>query len=245
MNVVIDTAIPILEIGRGWMLAPATGERAMALGFEPGFGIWVNGRAGAMGDVTAEAAAAAIGFMAPERVRELWETRPAGVAAERCASEYGEAAAQWGREALAAIDPSRLARLAGLAMRVAEHADASTGALFAAWRAMPLPADPAGAATIALHILRELRGGAHLSAVHATGLGPHAAIMSVDHPVRGGTAGAERFGWPSPHPEPDTARRAEAETFTNRACAPAFAALNTSEAAEFTELVVEARAALD
>ena len=245
MDAVNETATPILEIGRAWMSAPSTAARAEELGFAPGFGLWVHGRAGAMGEVNAEAAAAAIGFMAPARVRELWATRPDGLRAVECAAQYADAAAAWGRDALGGVESARLERLTELATRVAVAADASTGALFAAWRGMGLPADPAGGATIALQVLRELRGGAHLSAVHAVGLGPHGAIMSVDHPVRGGEAGADRFGWPAPHPVGDPGRRAEAETLTSRAVAPAFSALDETEQGEFTELVAEARSQID
>ena len=53
-------------------------------------------------------------------------------------------------------------------------------------------------------VLRELRGGAHLSAIQAAGLTPQGAIVSFTaDDIRGGPNGAERFGWPAPHPEPD------------------------------------------
>lgn len=245
MRVVTETAVPVLEFGRAWMSARSTAERAADLGFAPGFGLWVNGRAGAMGEVNSAAAAAAIGFMPPAAVQAAWEARPAGLTAERCAAEYAAVAAEWGREALAGVDSAELGRLTELSMRVIDAADASVGALFAGWRSMPLPDDPAGGATIALQVLREMRGGAHLSAVHAVGLGPHGAIMSVDHPVRGGVAGAERFGWPEPHPAGDPARRAEAEELTTRACEPAFAVLDEAEQAELVELVLLARSQIE
>ena len=245
MSAVPETATPILEIGRAWMSAPSTGQRAVELGFEPGFGLWANGRAGAMGDVNPDAAAAAIGFMPAERVHELWNGRPKGLTAGQCATEYAAAAASWGTEAFADASGDDLLRVAELANRIADAADASLGALFAAWRAMPSPDDPAAAATLALHVLRELRGGAHLSAVHAVGLGPHRAIMSVDHPVRGGAPGAERFGWQAPHPAGDPVRRAEAEELTSRACEPAYSILDDGEAGEFTELVLQLRARID
>ena len=169
MDVVERTAVPILEIGRAWMSASSTGQRAVELGFDPGFGLWVNGRAGVLGEVEPVAAAAAIGFMAPDRVRELWLARPEGLTAARCAAEYTDAAATWGRAALADVDASRLTRVAELAGRVADAAEVSVGALFAGWRTVPVPDEPAGAATVALQVLRELRGGAHLGAVHAVG----------------------------------------------------------------------------
>lgn len=238
-------AVPILEYGRGWMADPATAAAAKQLGFDNPFGIWVNGRAGAMGDVGADVAAAAIGFMAPHLVTTLWNARPDGLTPAAAAAAYAEAGASWGRETLAGMPDRDLDRLADLADRVAAAADPSIGALFAGWRRLARPADPAGRATVVLNVLRELRGGAHLSAAHAVGLGPHGAIISAPDQVRGGTAGAERFGWPEPHPEPDHARRAEAERLTTVICSPAFAVLGDAEGQEFVELVLAARAAMD
>ena len=225
------------------MAAEGTGAKNRDLGFDNPFGLWANGRAGVMGEVSADAAASAIGFMAPDLVRQLWGSRPDGMTAGDCSAVYADLAVAWGRETLADVDSAKLERLTELADRVADAALPSTGALFAGWRTMPRPDDPAGAATLALQVLRELRGGAHLAAVHAVGLGPHAAIMSVDDPVRGGVAGAARFGWSEPHPDPDPTRRSEAEVLTSRAVAPAFAALG-DDGGEFVDLVGEAYACL-
>ena len=150
----------------------------------------------------------------------------------------------WGRTAFAEVPEASLARLAELCNRIAADALPSVGALFVGWRGLEQPADPAGAATVALNVVRELRGGAHLSAVHAVGLGPHGAILSTDDPIRGGASWAEVFGWPAPHPTPDGTRRAEAEAITNRICRHAFAGLDDPTLAEFTELVTTARAAM-
>lgn len=243
---VIDaTAIPVLEYGRAWMMAPAAATRASELGLDGPMGLWVNGRAGVLGEADADVAAAAIGFMAPAMVRHHWEMRPQDHTPAQMAVEYAEIAADYGRSILADIDQAELRRLTALCDKVAAAALPSSGPLFAGWRALARPDDPAGAATIALNVLRELRGGAHLSAVHAVGLGPHRAIVAADDPVRGGQAGAERFGWPGPHPAPDTARRAEAEAMTTTACIDAYRALTPGERTEFVDLVLRARAAID
>ncbi len=238
------TAIPILEFGRAWMTDPGTAARSAELGITSPFGFWVLGRAGALGDITPEGAAAVIGFMAPHLVAENWAQKGDRPARDY-ALEYLEVAAVWGRRALADVEPARLERLRELANRIAAATPASVGALFAGWRALPQPEDPAGGVTIALDVLREMRGGAHLAAVHAAGLTPHRAIISFTaDQIRGGTAGSERFGWPAPHPEPDEARRARAEEITTLICAPGFGALDPSERAEFIDLVLEARARL-
>lgn len=244
-QVIEATAVPVLEFGRGWMMDPATGARAGEIGVGESFAFWVNGRAGVLGEADADVAAAAIGFMAPDWVRSFWEGRPTELSARQATEAYAEAAADWGRRVLAGADEARTHRLADLCDKVASAALPSTGLLFAGWRNLARPDDAAGRATIALNVLRELRGGAHLSAVHAVGLGPHGAIASTDDPVRGGAAGAERFGWPSPHPPADPAARREAERLTTVICRPAYEALDATERSEFVELVSEARAAMD
>lgn len=241
------TGPPVLVYGRGWMMAPETAARAAELGLtsEGRMGFWVNGRAGVLGDVDAAVAAAAIGFMAPEAVRRYWEARPASLSAWDAALAWFEAAAGWGRRVLAPMPEDRVRRLTGLTMRVVEGADATIGPLFAASTAVPLPGDPAGDATVALNILRELRGCAHLAACHAAGLGPHATIISTDDPIRGGASWAENFGWRPPHPVAVPEARATVEAMTTAAAARAFEALDDGERAELVALVDEAAACAD
>lgn len=239
------TGKPILEFGRAWMVDSATRDKAKELGLGGQFGFWVNGRAGVLGEVDAAVVTAAIGFMAPSAVRGYWQARPDGLSAWDVALEWFGVAAAWGRTALAPVSEERVARLASLARKVVDGCDLSTGTLFAGSTLIPLPGDPAGDATITLNVLRELRGGAHLSAAHAVGLGPHGTIMSTDDPVRGGVPWAETFGWPAPHPAPNAELRAEAEALTTVIMARTFECLTEDERSEFAELVAEARACLD
>lgn len=247
IDVAEATAKPILEIGRAWMVSPTTAARAGELGLaEAGrFGFWVNGRAGVLGDVDPAVAASAIGFMAPDAVRTYWSARPETLSAWDAALAWFDCGAVWARDALSAMTPEQLRRLADLSRTVIDHADGSIGALFAGSARIPVPEDAAGAVAVNLNVLRELRGCAHLAACHAGGLGPHRTIMSTDDPVRSGAAWAEGFGWTAPHPDPDPAARARVEELTTTATAPAFAVLDDAERAEFVELVTAARGAID
>ena len=239
-EVVDRTAGPILLYGRGWMLAEGTLARAGELGLRTDTPLvfWVNGRAGVLGDGDADKAAAAIAFMAPGRVREFWESRPQHVTAERATLAYADAAADWGRSVLASVSDSDCAELADYCNRVSAAADPSIGSLFVGWRGLAQPDDPAGAATIALNVVRELRGGAHIHAVWSAGLGPLGAIISTDDPVRGGMTGAERFGWGAPFPDADRAARDRAEAMTSAMIEPIFdQALDPSERSRFADLV--------
>lgn len=239
------TARPILEFGRTWMSDASTAARAEALGLMPPFGFWVNGRAGVLGDVDADVAAAAIGFMHAGHVRRYWESRPGELSPLAATVAYAEASAAWAEGVLADWSDDDASELATLAGRVAGAADPSVGALFAGWRALEVDTSPVGAATIALNVLREHRGGAHLCAANALGLGPVGAIISAEDQVRGGPAGADRFGWERPYPEPDPVRRAEVEQVTSAICAGAYEALSADDGARFAALVTRARSALD
>ncbi len=239
------TARPVLEIGRAWMMDRGSAAAGQALGLEGPFGLWVVGRVGAMGSVSAEVAAAALGFMSPAMVASIWDARPADLDPRDAAQAYADHAATWARNALADVQPAVLDECAELVHRVNAAALPSTGALFAGWRTMPVPDDSAGRAIMELQVLRELRGGAHLAAVHAVGLGPHGAIMSFGDEVRGGVPGSERFGWSEPHPVPDAQRRATAEELTTAACVSAFEALDGPERARLVSLVLEVRSHID
>jgi len=241
------TGKPILEFGRGWMVDPATAARSAELGLAAlgRFGFWVNGRAGVLGDVDPNVAASAIGFMAPSAVRDCWQARPESLSAWDAALAWFGCAAAWGRETLTSMSEENVRRLADLSRKVIAHADVSIGTLFAGSMLIPLPGDAAGDASINLNVLRELRGGAHLAACHAVGLGPHATIMSTDDPVRAGAAWAEGFGWAEPHPAPDHHARERVEEMTTIATAQVFEPLEPTERAEFVELVVAARACMD
>lgn len=237
------TAQPVLELARGWMRAPATTERGDDLGLPPGRGFWLVGRAGVLGDVDADVVAAGVGFMAPGMVREIWEARPAHLRARDAATAYAACCAEWATTALGSMPEARLDRLNALARRVCDAALPTVGALFAGWRAMPQPPEGPAATALTLHVLRELRGGAHLIAVAATGLSPVDALVSSE-PPRGGPEWAAGLGWPGPFPSPDPLRerRAAAERLTSQLVTPAFEVLDPVARAELVDLVEEARA---
>lgn len=238
-----QTAKEILEFGRGWMASPATGARGKELGFR-GMGFWVNGRAGVLGDVSDSAASSAIGFMHHDLVADHWNGRNEDLSATGAATEYQTCAAEWGRQTLADVDESRIVRLNELCRKLAAASLTSVGVLFAGSRDFAGPADdPAGVATIAMNVIREHRGGAHLTAVQAAGIGPLGSIMS-NEPPRGGVPWAENFGWSGPYPDPAPTERAHAEELTSQICEPTYEALTPAERSEFIDLVREAHSKL-
>jgi hypothetical protein len=239
---------PIQQFTRGWMMSEPTAKRGVALGLASGEDFWIVGRAGVLGDCGPEVAAAGLAFIAPDAVRQSWERIPGGMTPLDVATEYAACCTDWGREALAPFDPDRLDRLDRLGRRIADAAPASLGLVFAGWRAMPQPADVTAAVALTTHVLREMRGAAHIVAIHACGLTPLDAIMASPAAApRSGVPWAEHLHWSGPFPDPDSVRsaRLEAEQLTSRILERSFAALDAAERADFAEIVETTRNAID
>ena len=209
---------------------------AKAAADEQGFaGIWTSyfaGRAGLLGPVDADVVTAALAFYPPEVVRIGWESALATVPDIRESGlRYAAACHDWGRARLAGVDG--LGRFADLALTVARQADVAGLQMFAAWRALPPPADDAARAAHALEVLREHRGGLHVAAVLAGGLTPLQAILAGP----GGEANATFFGWKGPFEdaEPYRVARAEIERTTEAAAARAYEVLDDGELAELAQ----------
>ena len=166
------TGLDIAKIGSTWMMSPETAALGEASGL-PGRSFWACGRGGVLGDVDADVVSAAFGFVEPTLLRGLLAGRALNVSPAQAAAYFAEACCAWGSGHLGKVDDAKLNRLADLARKVAAASSPGVGALFAGWRAVPEPTtQPGGRAALALHVLREHRGGAHLSAVQAAGLTP-------------------------------------------------------------------------
>lgn len=223
----------ILKLGGAFGHDPRTMRKARQLGLT-GWAFYVAGRGGALGDVRADTVAAVLGFIAPEAVRDGWEAaRKVAPPVDIAAHNLGECC-RWGREHLSTLDG--LERLVELAERVVVSAEAAGLPLFAAWRAMPVPDDEAGArAAVLAHLLREHRGAAHLLAIRASNLTPLEAIIAGPEKESGAIA----FGWQPPYPviEPLIRRRAWAEALTDRIAGEAYRVLDPAERQELVELM--------
>lgn len=201
------------------------------------------GRCACLGHVPASVVNSVCGFFPQEFVTMHWDggwatVAEVGTSAGTVAQDFADACAAWGEHHLA--DFGGAARLATLAERVIDHADASAAPLFAGWREQQRPEDPAGRAYLAVNTLRELRGAQHLSAVLASGLTPVEAIVTGQH----GAAGAAFFGWsadatPEPTEEMRVKRQA-AEDLTDQMAVVPFTVLSAPERAELGELLTSA-----
>ena len=229
-------------------MASATDEYGGARGMRTGREFWVVGRAGVLGDCTAEVAAAALGFHAPEHVYAAWEHLPAGVDHRAIAQHYLGRITEWGERVISQFDPSAMERLDGLGRRIADAAPASLGPVFAGWRAMPIPATVGGRVALTTHVLREMRMAAHLIAILAVGITPLDAILaSTNAPPRTGPGYAQQMGFVGPFRDPDEirAQRLDGEALTGSIMGGFYATLADDELDEFAQLVETTRNAID
>jgi hypothetical protein len=239
---------PIQQFVRGWMTGPSTDRLAAELGMRSGEDLWIVGRAGVLGDGDADVAAAGLAFLAPDRVRAAWESLPSGLTPRRVADAYTALCCAWGSTELARFDRDRMARLDSLGRDIADAADGSIGTVFAGWRTQPQPDDVNARVALTMHVLRELRGGAHIIAVIACGLTPLDAVLaSPAAPPRTGPAWAEHLGWSGPFADPAGFReaRADAERMTSSILVPIYGSIGEAALSEFAELVETTRNAID
>lgn len=240
---------PIQQFTRGWMMSSDTDDYGVSIGMRTGREFWVVGRAGVIGSAPPEVAAGALAFHAPERVVEAWTHIPEGLTHLQVAEHYRSRILAWGRERLTPVfDHGDLEQIDTLGRRIADAAPDALGPLFAGWRAMPQPDAIGERVALTTHLLREMRGAAHLNAVIAAGITPLDAILaSTNAPPRTGPGYAERMGFKGPFRDPEEVRtqRLEAEAVTVRIMATSFSVLAPEELAAFGRLVETTRNAID
>lgn len=218
------------------MLHPETLQPGKDAGYPGGFAYYVVGRGGVLGDVDASVVISAFGFFAPELVRSLWETGVAVEGARAGADRYALGCAAWGRSRL--TDFTDAPRLVQLLEKVIDTADSTGLSLFTGWRAQPRVSDAAGRCYQLIHVLREMRGSAHIVAIVAHGLTPLAAILA--NPGSAGVDQAERFGWQGPFPDGGSLKFTfdSAENLTDEIMARQLGVLTNDEQDELLSLVV-------
>lgn len=241
---------PIQQFVRAWMLhTPASHALADRLRMRSENDLWIFGRAGVMGDCTPDVVAAGLGFIGPDYIAEAYAALPAGLTLAAIGTEYAKLCTEWGTAELTRFDPDRMERLDAYGRRLLDAASPAFGPVFAAWRAVPQPADVGGRVALTVHVLRELRGGAHIAAVLAAGITPLDAVLaSPAPPPRSGPAWAKTLHW-GDGPFRDAAEvvdaRREAEAITSRMLHPVYATLDPDELEDFAELVETTRNSID
>lgn len=230
----VQALSPIFSaVGGRFMLHAETMAEAEPAGYANGFFLYAAGRGSVLGAVDADVVVAAFGFMNPDTVRSIWPSAIAVEGPTAAAERYAGLAARWGRARLAGVPG--LERFAELLGRALDAASVVGLPLFAGWRAVPRPDDAAGRAYLLMHVAREWRGGAHVLATRAAGLGALEAVLTN---APGSTAGAKLFGWPEPYPDVTDLmdRRARADHLTDVLLLDGYDTLSGAERAELVAL---------
>lgn len=228
------TAGAVTSMGSHFMLDGATYEVGAAAGFI-GMDFYAAGRAGVLGDVSADIVTAALVFFHPDVVRNAWEASRPVMPRDAAAALFASCLVDWAAAHLDGdIDWDRLTELAG---RITGSASIAGAPMFAGWRVLPVPDDPTAAALHQLNLLRELRMSRHGAAVMAVALDPGEA-------VRQASSMAAIFGWEGEARPETAALLAEAEALTNRATAGDYAVLTDAEGEELVALCDAAKAAV-
>ncbi len=235
-QIIENIYIPIQAYTRTFLVAPATDKYGVNLGFATGSQFWVVGRAGVLGSCPVQIAVAAIAFEPAAAVARAWAGVPKPLSHQEVAGKYRDLMVAWGERALLATDPELLHTVDELGRRIIQSAPSALGVLFAGWRELAQPDSLPGRAALTLHVLRELRGAAHIAAILAYSLTPLDAILAAPHPPpRTGPAYAERMGYTGPFRNPEEIReqRLAAERLTCAMLEPFFSVLSPAELRQF------------
>jgi hypothetical protein len=227
-------AKPVVAVLGGAFMISSEAKAAGKEGGYRGWALYLAGRGGVLGPAPVEVVESLFAFHAPGLVRPGWAAGLAVRPVEETVERYVEVCRAWGRRHYFALGGAE--RLAELLARVVDAADPLGWPLYAGWRCVELPDDAPSRIAQLLHVLREHRGGAHLSALRLARVTPVEAIVAG----AGGPGNAAFFGWAEPYPEIDAdlwARRGRAEELTDELVSPAYDALSTDEARELLELL--------
>jgi hypothetical protein len=223
------TASAVSAVGSHFMLDGGTYAKGAGLGFG-GLDFYARGRGGVLGEVDADVVAAAFAFFEPAHVRAQWEMGAAVMSAADAATAWARMCHEWAEEHVA--DDAPTARVGELLDPVVAAARPACAAVFAGWRALPVPDAPKAKAVHQMNGLRELRHGLHSAAVVAAGLTPHEAL-SLRSPGM-----APLFGWPALAEVDGLQPRWDAaEAATDAAMGHAFEGLDDAGRDELVELL--------
>jgi hypothetical protein len=214
----------VSDLGGLFYFAPGSLQRATALGLTPSQWYFL-GRGGALGDVDAAVIDSALGYFAPSVVKEHWDSGRVIVPPRAAASAHIGCCQDFGRRNLAGAP--FLASFVTAAAKVLAAASPVAVPLFAGVKSVALAADPPGAATQAVAMIREFGAGVHLLAVAAAGLEPRKAHWLTRPDAW------ESFGYSADDipqvTELDKQRLKQADELTRKLLEPAYAVLAETE----------------
>jgi hypothetical protein len=173
------TADPIQTLGMSFYFDPETAETAKGLGLNV-FEFYGLGRGGTLGDVDVSVIGEAFTFFHPRVYDFLWTGAKQKAGPVAIAERYVEAAYHFADRTFGAVGAQVLGDFAAAAHMVAAAVPKGRHLLVDGYSQYPVPANPVHAAYLGTILLRELRGGAHIDAVHEAGLTPLVACYLQD-----------------------------------------------------------------
>lgn len=227
-----EAGAAISEIVGVFMLHPETFAGSVAAGYANPLAGYVAGRGGVLGEATGTTVASLFAIFEPNVLAALWKEGVGVRGALGAAELYWEQMADFGRKHLAGAEG--MARITEVGEKVIGATPGVSLPLYAGWREMPLTDDAPGRAMQVMHVLRELRGDVHFSALALSGITPVEAHM-MGHDANY----ARMFGWTEPFPDgaDKKDRYAEVDDRTNRRMTEIFeTALSRDEISELGRL---------
>jgi hypothetical protein len=220
------TADPIQLVGMSFYFAPSTVERAKARGLNV-FQFYGLGRGGVLGDADYDTVFDAFTFFSHPAMGMLWTASRELADPTESAQAYLEAAYAYADDTFGALDLEVLRGFANAARAVANAVPAGRHALFDGYVKFPVPTNTVHAAYLGAIILRELRGGVHIDAVHEVVMSPEEAAYLHD-PSIFKLHGYRDEDVPEVTPELEAKKR-RAEELTSEGVAAYFEVLSESE----------------
>lgn len=175
---VAATSDAFQSIGARHYFGPRAKAAAESLGIDQ-FRFYFAGRGGFLGEVDSEVLLSSFGYFNPAVVHKMWTTSIERCNVREAATSQLGVAYELADDHLVGVDglESAARALGSLTASV----DVAALPLFASFRTVPIPAEPARAFMHQVILMRELRGSVHLAAVAATGC-PSAVAHQIRRP---------------------------------------------------------------
>ena len=230
-DVAAATATPIAALGRSYYFNETTNAALAEAGFS-GISGYVGGRGGVLGDVSTDVVVSAFALFNPTFVEMGWRQTKEQGSPPDAAAALATGIGRWSADTFGHLDG--LDDFAAAARAVFDATEPMSQALYAGWRAMPVPDDPAAATGLALQILRELRFGFHIHALSAVGMAPVEAVVAQSGPQQ-----AQMFGWSEPFPDPESLKAVhrQAEEITSARMNEVYEAIDADQRAHVAATV--------
>jgi hypothetical protein len=185
------------------------------------------GRGGVLGDVDRHAVDEAFMFFSPAVYDFLWDGAREKADPVETAAAYVQAAYEYADRTFGAISLDLLAAYAQAAHKVVEHVEVGQHQLVDGYRQYPVSSNPVHAAYLGAILMRELRGGVHITAVREVGLSALEACY-LQNPDVFKSHGYREDDAPHVTGEHE-AKKTEAERLTSAMMADCFSVLSDDE----------------